>query len=96
MNFTLPKLDSHPSLPHLNYCVCVTRCDSGDGVKASVSFVCSQDEESVLHWQTRLNVAQGTAKGILYLHTAYEKPLIHRDVKSANVLLDQQLVPKVC
>ena len=74
----------------------LTRCDSGDAVKASVLFVCTQDEESVLHWQTRLNVAQGTANGILYLHTAFEKPLIHRDVKSANVLLDQQLVPKVC
>jgi interleukin-1 receptor-associated kinase 4 len=54
-----------------------------------------KDEESVLHWQIRLNIAQGTANGILYLHTAFEKPLIHRDVKSANVLLDQQLVPKL-
>jgi serine/threonine protein kinase len=95
MNFSLTKLNSLPSLPHLKYCLCVTRCDSGDGVKASVSFVCAQDGEAVLHWRTRLNVAHGTADGILYLHTAYEKPLVHRDVKSANVLLDQQLVPKV-
>jgi serine/threonine protein kinase len=31
----------------------------------------------------------------VHLHTAFEKPLIHRDIKSANILLDHQLVPKV-
>ncbi|XP_021924264.1 probable LRR receptor-like serine/threonine-protein kinase At1g51810 isoform X3 [Zootermopsis nevadensis] len=52
-------------------------------------------EGVALQWHVRLNIALGTARGILYLHTAYEKPLIHRDVKSANILLDQHLVPKL-
>lgn len=38
----------------------------------------------------------GVAKGIRFLHYDKEKPLIHRDIKSANVLLDNQMIPKVC
>ncbi|PSN36241.1 putative serine/threonine-protein kinase PBL21, partial [Blattella germanica] len=49
----------------------------------------------VLGWETRLNIALGTARGILYLHSAYEKPLIHRDIKSANILLDEHMTPKL-
>lgn len=48
-----------------------------------------------LQWKTRLNIAIGTARGIVALHTMYEKPLVHRDVKSANILLDANLVPKL-
>lgn len=38
----------------------------------------------------------GTAEAIVHLHTAFEKPLIHRDIKSANILLDCSNRPKVC
>ncbi|GLH11675.1 Pelle [Gryllus bimaculatus] len=54
-----------------------------------------QGSTPILPWQERLNIAHGTSKGILHLHTAYEKPLIHRDIKSANILLDDHLVPKL-
>lgn len=37
----------------------------------------------------------GVAKAIAYLHTAYSTPLIHRDVKTANILLDNDNKPKV-
>ena len=50
--------------------------------------------ESLL-WPKRLDIALGTAKGICHLHTFAEKPYVHRDIKSANVLLDNQLNPKV-
>jgi interleukin-1 receptor-associated kinase 1 len=42
-----------------------------------------------------LLILQGVAEGLRFLHTAKEKPLIHRDIKSANVLLDDKLSPKV-
>lgn len=54
-----------------------------------------QDEGKILGTDERLQIAVGTAEGINYLHTAFDKPLIHRDVKSANILLDAQLIPKV-
>nr|XP_008198085.1 PREDICTED: probable receptor-like protein kinase At5g18500 isoform X2 [Tribolium castaneum] len=49
-----------------------------------------------LIWTERLYVAMGTARAIAYLHTAYASPLIHRDVKSANILLDSNNKPKLC
>ncbi|XP_017873279.1 PREDICTED: serine/threonine-protein kinase pelle [Drosophila arizonae] len=48
-----------------------------------------------LTWQQRLCIALGTAKGIYFLHTARSKPLIHGDIKPANILLDQCLQPKI-
>jgi serine/threonine protein kinase len=48
-----------------------------------------------LQWNQRLDIAHGVAAALIYLHTAYEQPLVHRDVKSANVLLDESMKPKV-
>lgn len=58
-----------------------------------------QSKSQILPWITRLKIAHGVAKAVSYLHTAYATPLIHRDIKSANILLDNkgsQIIPKVC
>ncbi|KAH7430886.1 hypothetical protein KP509_08G018900 [Ceratopteris richardii] len=49
----------------------------------------------ILDWQRRLTIALDSARGLLYLHNEADPPVIHRDVKSSNILLDQNLVAKV-
>ncbi|CAM6099708.1 unnamed protein product [Calypogeia fissa] len=49
----------------------------------------------LLTWSTRLDIALNSAKGLAYLHTNCHPPIIHRDVKSSNILLDENMVAKV-
>ncbi|XP_010547240.1 PREDICTED: receptor-like protein kinase 5 [Tarenaya hassleriana] len=48
-----------------------------------------------LDWHKRYKIAVGTAKGIAYLHHDCCPPIIHRDIKSSNILLDAEYEPKV-
>lgn len=48
-----------------------------------------------LDWSERIKVALGAARGIAYLHDFADPPIIHRDVKSTNILLDERLNAKV-
>ncbi|KAK1275095.1 L-type lectin-domain containing receptor kinase IV.1 [Acorus gramineus] len=44
-----------------------------------------------LGWSQRFHIVRGVASGLLYLHEGWEQLVIHRDVKSSNVLLDGDL-----
>lgn len=48
-----------------------------------------------LDWMRRLKVALGSARGLAYLHELADPPIIHRDIKSNNILLDDRLNAKV-
>ena len=46
-------------------------------------------------WFTRIKIALGAAKGLEYLHETANPPVIYRDLKSSNILLDQSFNPKL-
>lgn len=48
-----------------------------------------------LGFSTRLKIALGAARGILYLHTEANPPIFHRDIKATNILLDAKFNAKV-
>ncbi|CAL9226265.1 unnamed protein product [Arabidopsis halleri] len=52
-------------------------------------------KQKQLDWEKRYNIIIGISRGLLYLHEGSEFPIIHRDLKSSNVLLDEQMLPKI-
>ncbi|KAL4036634.1 hypothetical protein IC575_000195 [Cucumis melo] len=48
-----------------------------------------------LSWPVRYRIAQGIASALLYLHEEWEQCVVHRDIKSSNVMLDSNFNAKV-
>ncbi|KAF4400263.1 hypothetical protein G4B88_019472 [Cannabis sativa] len=48
-----------------------------------------------LSWSMRMNIIQGIAKGLAYLHEGIEQKILHRSLKPSNIMLDHQFNPKI-
>ncbi|XP_021736853.1 proline-rich receptor-like protein kinase PERK15 isoform X2 [Chenopodium quinoa] len=92
------------SLVHHRHLVSlVGYCISGDQRLLVYEFIPNKTMEFHLHgdenpsmiWQTRLKIALGAAKGLTYLHEECYPKIIHRDIKAANILIDDEFNAKV-
>ncbi|KAH9774149.1 serine/threonine-protein kinase PBS1 [Citrus sinensis] len=52
-------------------------------------------DKEALDWNTRMKIAAGAAKGLEYLHDKANPPVIYRDFKSSNILLEEGFHPKL-
>ncbi|GLT72851.1 hypothetical protein SLA2020_447500 [Shorea laevis] len=55
----------------------------------------SDGNQNILSWEKRLQIAIEAAQGLEYLHNGCKPPIIHRDVKSTNILLNENLQAKL-
>ncbi|GMP52791.1 hypothetical protein CsSME_00018485 [Camellia sinensis var. sinensis] len=52
-------------------------------------------KHGTLNWELRVNIVEGIAQGLLYLHQYSRLKIIHRDLKASNILLDKDTNPKI-
>lgn len=66
------------------------------GYSTNFGCKCNVDwKRTILKWQNRVEIAMGIAKGLAYLHHDSRLRIIHRDLKASNILLDNELNPKI-
>ncbi|XP_062009541.1 G-type lectin S-receptor-like serine/threonine-protein kinase B120 isoform X2 [Rosa rugosa] len=59
------------------------------------TFLFDPSEKTKLNWSKRFQIIEGIAQGVLYIHKYSRLKIIHRDLKASNVLLDEDLNPKI-
>ncbi|MBA0695735.1 hypothetical protein Goari_002342, partial [Gossypium aridum] len=58
-------------------------------------FIFESEKKYMLNWKERLNIIEGIAQGLIYLHKYSRLKVIHRDLKASNILLDHEMIPKI-
>ncbi|KAK8700469.1 hypothetical protein V6N13_018865 [Hibiscus sabdariffa] len=63
--------------------------------KSLDSFIFDRSRCLLLNWEMRMNIIFGIARGLLYLHQDSRLRIVHRDLKTSNILLDDEMNPKI-
>lgn len=53
------------------------------------------EKRGSLNWKQRFEIIFGIARGLAYLHEQYHVTVVHGDIKSSNILLDDEFQPKI-
>ncbi|KAE8700647.1 putative skp1 [Hibiscus syriacus] len=58
-------------------------------------FLFDPQQKKILNWEKRYKIIEGIGQGLLYLHKYSRLKVIHRDLKASNILLDDDMNPKI-
>ncbi|XP_023643522.1 receptor-like protein kinase At3g21340 isoform X2 [Capsella rubella] len=89
---------------HKNLVGLVGYCDEGENLALIYEYMANGDlrehisgnqRKSILDWETRLKIVVESAQGLEYLHNGCKPPMVHRDVKTTNILVNEHFQAKL-
>ncbi|KAM0889652.1 hypothetical protein ACQ4PT_027591 [Festuca glaucescens] len=101
----LTEIDVISNVKHPNLVELIGCCVEGDhrilvyeyleNSSLDRALLSSNSEPASFTWSIRSGICLGVARGLAYLHEEIPSPIVHRDIKASNILIDKNYVPKI-